>query len=103
MYSFNGKLVGEAALGELTGVVTEVVNLYVTGAGFETGAGVGDVACVVIAGMERGFRSVTYAYGCRLRKGLFSLGSGVVDTFRACFFFFLLLCVTHRFAPAIDC
>ena len=56
-----------------------------------------------VDGMERGFRSVTYAYGCRLRKGLFSLGSGVVDTFRACFFFFLLLCVTHRFAPAIDC
>ena len=27
----------------------------------------------------------------------------VTDTFQACFFFFLLLCVIHRFLSAIDC
>ena len=29
-------------------------------------------------------------------------GVGMGDTFRACFFFFLLLCVIHGFASAID-
>ena len=48
---------------------------------------------------------VTEAYGCKLRNGLFvdGLVLGVVDTFRAHFFFFLLLCVIHGFASAIDC
>ena len=54
-----------------------------------------------------GFRRVTEGYGCKLRKGLFGVGlvSGVVDTFRTCFFFFffLLLCVIHRFVSPIDC
>ena len=103
MYPLDGKLIGEAALGELAGLVMGVVNLYVTGAGSETCVDVGDMAGVVTAGTARGFRSVTDAYGCRLRKGLFSLGSGVVDTFRANFSLFLLLCVIHEFASAIDC
>ena len=91
----DGELVGLATLGELAGVVTGVVNLYVTGAGFNSG--------VVIVGTDHGFHNVTDDYGCRLRKGLFLLGSGVLDTFRACFFFFLLLCVINGFASAIDC
>ena len=95
IYLLDGGLVGVATLGELAGVVTGVVNLYVTGAGFNLD--------VVIAGTDRGFHSVTDEYGCRLRKGLFLSGSGVVDTFRACFFFFLLLCGIHGFVSAIDC
>ena len=64
-----------------------------------------------VDGMARGFRSVTDEYGWRLRKrlvllGLVSLvlllGPGVVDTFRACFFFFLLLCAIQGFVSAID-
>ena len=74
-----------------------VVNLYVTGAGFVSGIGVGVVPGVVI-----GFRSVTDEYGCRLRKWLVSLGPCAVDTFRVCFFFFLLLCVIHGFASVIN-
>ena len=55
-------------------------------------------------GCAAGLRRVTEAYGCKLRNGLFADGLvlGVVDTFRACFFLFLLLCVIHGFASAID-
>ena len=64
-----------------------------------------------VDGMARDFRSVTDEYSWRLRKGLLLLGlvslvlllgPGVVDTFRACFFFFLLLCVIQGFVFAID-
>ena len=64
-----------------------------------------------VDGMASGFRSVTDEYGWRLRKGLILLGlvslvlllgPGGVDTFRACCFFFLLLCVIQEFVSAID-
>ena len=62
-------------------------------------------ASVILLGRLIGFQRVTEAYGCKLRNGLFADGfvSGDVDTFQACFFFFLLLCVIHGFASAIDC
>ena len=105
MYSF--VLFGAVALGELAGVVTGVVNLYVTGAGFVSG--VGGLSSSVVLGRLTDFRSVTDEYGCKLRKGLVLLGllldcgPGVVDTFLACFFFFLfsLLWVLHGLS--IDC
>ena len=59
-----------------------------------------------LLGRLTGFRRVTEVYGCKLlRNGLFADGLvlGVVGTFRACFFFFLLLCVIHGFGSAIDC
>ena len=64
----------------------------------------GFVSSIPLVGRLTGFRRVTEAYGCRLRKGLFADGLvlGVVDTFRACTFFFLLLYVIHGFASAID-
>ena len=64
-----------------------------------------------VDGMAPGFHSVTDEYGWRLRKGLvllelvslvLLLGPGVVDTFQACFFFFLLLCVIQGFVSVID-
>ena len=103
----DGVLLGKVALGELAGVVTGVVNLYITtGAGFVLVLVVDFASsellgCCVLAGF---FCSVTDEYGCKLRKVLVSLGllvgsgTGVVDTFLACFFFFFLfslLCVTH--------
>ena len=62
------------------------------------------IASSILLGRLTGFRRVTEVYGCKQRKGLFADGLvlGVVDTFRACFFFFLLLCVIHGFASAID-
>ena len=105
MCSLDGVLLGEVALGDLAGVVMGVVNLYGT-----TGTGFVLVLVVDFASLEllgrcvlADFRSVTDEYGCKLRKGLVSLGllvgcgTGVVDTFLACFFFFLfsLLCVIH--------
>ena len=61
-------------------------------------------ASSILLGRLTGFCRVTEAYGCKLRKGLFAdeLVLGVVDTFWACFFFFLLLCVIHGFASTID-
>ena len=64
-----------------------------------------------VDGMKRDFRSVTDEYGWRLSKGLILLGlvsrvlllgPGVLDTLRACFSFFLLLCVIQGFVCAID-
>ena len=59
----------------------------------------------LLLGRLTSFRRITEAYGCKLRNGLFDVGlmSGVVDTFQACFFFFLLLCVIHGFVSVIDC
>ena len=100
MYSLAGVLLGEVALGELAGDVKGVVNLYViTGACFVSVLGV-DFSP---PGCLTGFRSVTDEYGCKLKKGLVTLGllvgcgPGVVDTFLACFYFFLfsLLSVIH--------
>ena len=58
----------------------------------------------ILLGRLTGFRMVTEVYGCKLRNGLFAdrLVLGIVDTFRACFFFLLLLCVIYGFASAID-
>ena len=65
-----------------------------------------------VDGMTRDFRSVTDVHSWRLRKRLvllgfvslvLLLGPSVVDTFRACFFFFLLLYVIQGFVSAIDC
>ena len=62
-------------------------------------------ASLLLLGRLTGFHRVTEAYGCKLRNGLFAdkLVLGVVDTFRACFFFFLLLYGIHGFASANDC
>ena len=104
MCSLDGVLLGEVALGDLAGVVMGVVNLYgTTGTGFVSALAV-DFAYSELLGrcVLAGFRSVTDEYGCKLRKGLVSLGllvgcgTGVVDTFMTCFFFlFSLLCVIH--------
>ena len=61
-------------------------------------------ASVILLGRLIGFQRVTEAYGCKLRNGLFADGLvlGVVDTFRACFSFFMLLYVIHGFLSAID-
>ena len=58
----------------------------------------------ILLGRLTGFRRVTEAHGCKLRKGMFADGLvlGVVDRFRACFFFFFLLYVIHGFASATD-
>ena len=61
-------------------------------------------ASSILLGRLTGFRRVTEVYGCKIRNGPFADGLvlGVVDTFRACFFFFLLLYVIHGFASVID-
>ena len=71
-----------------------------TGLGFAAG-----FASSILLGRLTGFRRVAEAYSCKLRNGMFAGGLvlGVVDTFRACFFFLLLLCVIHGFASTIDC
>ena len=63
-----------------------------------------DFASSILLERLTGFHRVTEAYGCILRNGLFADGLvlRVVDTFRASFFFFLLLCVIHGFLSAID-
>ena len=105
MYSF--VLFGVVAFGELADVVTGVVNLYVTGAGFVSG--VGDFSSSVVLGRLMDFRSVTDEYGCKLRNGLVLLGllldygPGVVDTFLACFFFFLFSLLWLLHGLSIDC
>ena len=102
MYSLDSVLLGEVVLGELAGVATGVVNLYVTKAGFVPS--VVGFSSLEVLGRLTVFHNVTDEYSCKLRKGLLSLrllgcGPGVVDTFLACFFFFLfsLLCVTGLF------
>ena len=64
----------------------------------------GFASSILLVERLTGFQRVTEAYGCKLRNGLFADGLvlGVIDTFRACFFFFLLLCVIHGFASATD-
>ena len=87
MYYLDGVLFGEVALGELAGVGTGIVNLYVTVAGFVLDIAVGfgsdaagDLSGVVgfssseVIGPLPGFRSVTDEYGCKLRMGLVLLG-----------------------------
>ena len=112
MYLLDGTLLGGVSLGEPAGVAMGVVNSYVAGASFVLGVVVvavgfvpGVPVVVVVGRLVTGLWSVTDEYGCKLRKGLFVVGllPGVIDTSRACFFLFLLLCVIHRIASAIDC
>ena len=105
IYSFVGAVSSDVATGGVVGVGTGVVEAVV-----ETTRSVlilMDVAAagflLSVVGVGRGLRSVTDQYGCKLRKGLVSLGllscdPGVVDAFLACFFFFLfsLLWVIYR-------
>ena len=63
MYSLDDVLVGEAVLGELDDVVTGVVNLYVTGAGFALGAALGFMSMVGGVSGVLGFSS-SEVLGC---------------------------------------